>query len=169
MTDRSEDKYEQQKAASREWKRQNKERHAELARAYRKRNPEKTKAQNQLNYAVRMGRIKRGLCEGCGTCENVHAHHDDYSKPLDVRWLCYICHRKTHPVGEKEKQIKFSGAKRANLHGESNPYSKLTEKDVKEIRALLKAGISQERIAYFYGVHQTKISSIKRGETWSHI
>ena len=32
----------------------------------------------------------------CGTTTNIHAHHDDYSKPLDVRWLCNFHHGKHH-------------------------------------------------------------------------
>jgi hypothetical protein len=84
--------------ASKQWKQKNPERHAELAREYRQRNPEKTLAQNRLNYAVRKGRIKRLPCEVCGATENVHAHHVSY-KPEDwynVRWLCHVCHKLEH-------------------------------------------------------------------------
>lgn len=51
-----------------------------------------------LNNAIRRGRIERGPCEVCGTTENVHGHHDDYSKPLDVRWLCRDHHLELHRV-----------------------------------------------------------------------
>ena len=42
--------------------------------------------------AVCRGVLKRGLCEVCGS-PKVQAHHDDYSKPLEVRWLCVRHHR----------------------------------------------------------------------------
>lgn len=54
---------------------------------YRKRNPEKYKAQTAVGNAIRDGKLMKGLCEVCGS-SNVQAHHDDYNKPLDVIWLC---------------------------------------------------------------------------------
>lgn len=50
-------------------------------------NPERRYAHRQLAQAVRRGKIKKGTCERCGET-NVHGHHDDYTKPLEVRWLC---------------------------------------------------------------------------------
>lgn len=46
-------------------------------------------------------RIKRGLlikypCEVCHTTEKVEAHHDDYNKTYDIRWLCFKHHREHH-------------------------------------------------------------------------
>ncbi len=169
MPDRSGKDYERQKQRSRDWKKQNPERHAELARAYRRRNAEKLKAQNLLNYAVRMGRIQRQPCEECGTTERVHGHHEDYSKPYVVHWLCFRCHKKAHPVTAENKRIKFEEAERADAKGEANGYSKLSNEDVFEIRKLLDAGISQERIGRLYGVHQGTISRIKLDKCWSHI
>jgi hypothetical protein len=52
-------------------------------------------AKDQLHINLRRGTIKRGPCEVCGS-EDSEAHHDDYSKPLDVRWLCRKHHREHH-------------------------------------------------------------------------
>jgi hypothetical protein len=35
-------------------------------------------------------------CEVCRTTEKIHAHHDDYAKPLNVRWLCSAHHSQWH-------------------------------------------------------------------------
>ena len=64
-----------------------------LKKAWDVRNPEKKKAAQTLNNAVRDSKIVRQtVCEACGSEVNVEAHHDDYSKPLCVRWLCKKCH-----------------------------------------------------------------------------
>lgn len=164
--DRSPTNYERQKEMSLKWKKANPERHAELAKAYRARNREKTAAQNRLNYAIRCGLIQRQPCQTCGTTEKVHAHHHDYDKPLDVEWFCYQCHRKQHHVGEEEKRVKFAGATKASLHGELNSNASLTAKQVEQIKALLAAGISQQKIGDVFGVGQTAISRIKLCQTY---
>lgn len=66
-------------------------------RTYRK-NPElryKNKARWALNKAIASGKILREPCELCGEGK-AEAHHEDYAKPFDVRWLCRRCHRKEH-------------------------------------------------------------------------
>jgi hypothetical protein len=62
-------------------------------RRRRKRNPEKQAARNAVAHAIRDGRMSRRPCQSCGTTKKVQAHHNDYSKPLDVEWLCFRCHR----------------------------------------------------------------------------
>jgi hypothetical protein len=56
----------------------------------------KVYARNQVNNAIKGGRLVRGPCEVCGK-ENTDAHHDDYDKPLEVRWLCPSHHHLLHP------------------------------------------------------------------------
>jgi hypothetical protein len=54
------------------------------------------KARYTVHNAVRDGRLTRQPCAICGTTEKIHAHHRDYSKPLDVVWLCVKCHQRIH-------------------------------------------------------------------------
>ena len=60
--------------------------------SWRKRNPEKHKAQ-ALAYRHRKELLK-DACEICGTKEKLETHHPDYSRPLFVRTLCKMCHEK---------------------------------------------------------------------------
>lgn len=63
-----------------------------------KRNRLKRNAHTQLKRAIDKGLIlKQNKCEICGKTNcNIEAHHYDYSKPLDVIWLCTECHGKVH-------------------------------------------------------------------------
>jgi hypothetical protein len=67
--------------------------------------PEKNRASRLVRFAIMDGTLKRPCaCESCLVVPKPHrdgrsaiqAHHDDYSKPLDVRWLCHGCHIKQH-------------------------------------------------------------------------
>jgi len=58
-------------------------------------------ARNTLNKYVSIGKVDKLPCEVCGI-EKTEAHHDDYTKPLDVRWLC----RKHHVEHHKNEKIK---------------------------------------------------------------
>ena len=60
------------------------------------RNPEKRAAQLAVKAALKAGRLERQPCERCGTTDDVHGHHDDYAKPLEVMWLCRDHHRERH-------------------------------------------------------------------------
>lgn len=57
--------------------------------------PEKAKANRMVGNAIRDGRLVRLPCEKCGDPKS-EGHHDDYSKPLEVRWLCFKHHREHH-------------------------------------------------------------------------
>ena len=45
--------------------------------------------------AIKSGKLTRQPCEICGKLP-ADAHHDDYSEPLTIRWLCRRHHRLTH-------------------------------------------------------------------------
>ena len=69
---------------------------AAFARArarWEKNNPEKRTAQVTLGNAVRDRKIKKPrTCPQCGATGRIHGHHEDYSQPLKVEWLCAKCH-----------------------------------------------------------------------------
>lgn len=60
-----------------------------------KRHPEQMKARRAVRYAVLAGKLTRQPCEVCGDPKS-EAHHEDYSKVLEVRWLCQVHHREVH-------------------------------------------------------------------------
>ena len=67
----------------------------EVNRKWRESNPAAYAAQTAVGNAVRDGRLAKEPCLFCGR-DDVHAHHRDYSKPLDVIWLCPKCHHRLH-------------------------------------------------------------------------
>ena len=62
---------------------------------YREKYPNKYKATTMVNNHIRSGNLHKEPCEVCGAGKAV-AHHDDYSKPLNIRWLCQAHHKQWH-------------------------------------------------------------------------
>lgn len=55
----------------------------------------KANARAYANVYESRGKLAKMPCEKCGTPDS-EKHHDDYEKPLDVRWLCRACHLAEH-------------------------------------------------------------------------
>ena len=77
--------------------RANKARQEQLLALHRSRSPQMRKAHNATSNAIRDGRLLRpSFCSSCGKQCKPEAHHEDYSKPLDVIWMCRSCHVRHH-------------------------------------------------------------------------
>ena len=69
----------------------------EESRKEREKHRDKINARKILNYHVSKGHIiKFDACQECGSKERIHGHHENYSKPLEVIWLCNKCHQRRH-------------------------------------------------------------------------
>lgn len=67
----------------------------EQEKRYRDKWPKKILAHSAVRQAIMKGTLKKQPCEICGETKS-EAHHDDYDKPLDIRWLCKKCHTEWH-------------------------------------------------------------------------
>lgn len=66
---------------------------------------ERQNARHAVRYAIQTGKMVRpDTCSACGSFCNAHAHHDDYTKRLDVRWLCKPCHEEVHRGQKYERR-----------------------------------------------------------------
>lgn len=78
------------KSCRAEWMRMNRPKHSELNDIQRL----KANARSTANVYLKRGKILRENCM-CGDIGE-EMHHKDYSKPLDIIWLCRSCHIKEH-------------------------------------------------------------------------
>ena len=65
-------------------------------RKYRADYPNKYRAHTKVNNEKRKGNLVEKPCEICGSTDRIHAHHDDYLEPLNIRWLCAVHHHQWH-------------------------------------------------------------------------
>jgi len=87
---------------SRDYFLNNKEKFSKSSKAWSRRNAEKNKAHCKVYRAIKSGELLKESCF-CGEVE-VEAHHEDYSKPLDVIWLCNPHHKQRHIEMKRSKK-----------------------------------------------------------------
>jgi hypothetical protein len=88
------------------WHAEHPERIAESKRRWRAKNRHKIAAHTVVKRAIRDGLLVRGMCTAKttqGVCGGIaEAHHEDYSKPLEVVWLCCKHHQTRHSELRRE-------------------------------------------------------------------
>ena len=89
------------RAADREWYREAYKKPEVRAKFYahhkrrRRVHPDRERAISLVLSAIKYGRLTRMPCVICGDVRS-HGHHEDYSKPLEVVWLCAHHHQQRH-------------------------------------------------------------------------
>jgi hypothetical protein len=82
--------------AKKRWAERNPDKIYQTTKRYREEFPMKYKAHGKVAYEIKNGNLVPEPCEVCGSTEKICAHHDDYAKPLNVRWLCAKHHHQWH-------------------------------------------------------------------------
>lgn len=73
------------------------ERNKEYQRQYAQQRADAVAAHMAVRAALRTGDLVKPLaCQRCGQAGRLHSHHNDYSKPLEVAWVCPLCHKAIH-------------------------------------------------------------------------
>ena len=94
---------EKDKAIHRQYYQNNKQRINEWKNTYNKTmDKEKLQCRHQVFIALKKGLLKRESCEFCGISKT-EAHHKDYSKPLQVNWVCKEHHINLHYGGSNHE------------------------------------------------------------------
>lgn len=78
------------KSCHAEYMRLNRPKHSELNSEQKK----KSLARSTLNVYIKRGVVVKQPCLICG--KKAEAHHDDYNKPLEVKWYCRMHHLEIH-------------------------------------------------------------------------
>ena len=106
---------------------------------------------HRVSYAINRGEIPNGLWV-LHTCDN--------RKCVNPSHLFLGTHRDN----DDDKMNKGRQSK-----GEQTGLAKVNSAEVREIRATLKTGLTQEAVGAKYGLHQSQVSRIGRSKSWAHI
>jgi len=112
---------------------------------YRVKYPEKARAHYAVAYAVKAGKIIQPVaCEVCKAEVPLHGHHEDYSKQLEVIWVCHNCHENIHHPNRKLPKPKQTPNKVWHKKYQPAPKREVNLAKAKELR---ESGSSYASIA----------------------
>lgn len=94
--DRERGRTEKRKQKCRIYQKSHREETDAAKKAWYQRNRHKRRANSLVGWAIKHGFLKVHPCSVCGSTEKVEGHHPDYSKPLEVIWLCGKHHKEIH-------------------------------------------------------------------------
>lgn len=123
---------------------------------------DRREADRLVKLALLDGTLVRGACESCGRKRGAEAHHDDYSRPLDVRWLCRKCHRAWHRQHGVPIAISDVHAERRNydIKVSVTAAKPLITDTTERLRAICDAiGVNDVDIAELIGVSRQQVSN----------
>lgn len=119
-----------------------------------------------VKTAIRNGELTRSLtCDACGLIRATWAHHDDYAKPLEVRWLCKPCHAEWHRLNGPGMNVEIADLHPAKKHPQ--PKEKREPRSKKkhhphhdEMVALIAEGWTLQKVGDKFGVTREYIRQI---------
>ena len=78
----------------------------DVTKRRREESPLMYRAHTAVKSAIRNGTlVKPDICPVCNKAGKIEGHHEDYTKPLDIDWMCTVCHNQRH----KELELKNAG------------------------------------------------------------
>ena len=114
--DRNRPNYKERRIKNNDWAKKNREKVNKIGRRWAAKNRHKRNAHLKVLRAIKSGKIIRGPCERCGTKNEIEGHHEDYSKPLQVMWLCILHHKERHRIINENKRKAWKyGSSREDL------------------------------------------------------
>lgn len=115
-------------------------------------------AWDAVERAVRRGElVPREECERCGRGGRIEAHHADYTKRLEVEWICVRCHQGEHN-SESTKAAKGGRKRRRD--------AALTDDQAERIRQMVDSGTSYRDAGEAFGVSKWVVRAIVKGRAY---
>jgi hypothetical protein len=118
-----------------------------------------------VSNAVRQGQLVRPLvCEACGNIRRTWAHHDDYLKPLEVRWLCKPCHHQWHVTNGPGLNAEIADLPATRSHNLSDERRKakiqIDDARFNDMSRLIFEGWTLQKVGDHYGVSRERVRQI---------
>lgn len=130
-------------------------------------NKEKERAARAARYAIKTNKLIPKPCERCGEMDGIQAHHEDYSRPYDIMWLCHVHHKERHkeinagsaPIIRDYEPVRIKKEKlpKPQRHAKQNPTAEAKIRIYKQWSGKMLTTPEIERVARRVGATEAQI------------